>query len=566
MTTQQPIQTGSIGLRPPEEILTLKKMGTSFPTRISFMRNIIRKIHHQKWNIERREFELDRDGFGHAVYTIHTKERPYSLIVFSHDLAPEKRSDRVIAEAWDATFNLFDGIPTQEDIERLASNTPLQEAGRFSKSELVLGRANKSLRMFSLLLECLKSGQQPDINKVAAVGYLMRTTAVYGSGKFGCADRTAIEERSEIQSSFHAELIAVYLFRSFTTDLIDHIAKSQAPETAVALDGDIKRFLGIGNSTGLGMAPFLLRHTRLLHQWVTMKETALNRVRNFRDTPDTSLISFKSQLAKAILHIHQWNVEDETQTKDILALREDMKRLDDWLNTLETVSSTIWEDIYQFAKQNLETEAVSLIESLMIECNGPIVDELADQMFEGESKIFDPAMDVSTVINLLNTHYSWVDKIDFSHSDNTAKFWYYSEEKLEPRFGDRKIVPGAELEMPLSIARDIVKLKESLAQSDDQLKVGDFLLDHPEFRHLIKRIQTIDHYPYGEVRDNLIHKDTRPIDLLRFKLAFFGASKFDPKSSLWTRINMYQGAPHAHEILDVDPDAWAYPIKPELRS
>lgn len=563
MTTQQPIQTGSIGLRPPEEILTLKKMGTSFPTRISFMRNIIRKIHHQKWNIERREFELDRDGFGHAVYTIHTTERPYSLIVFSHDLAPEKRSDRVIAEAWDATFNLFDGIPKKEDIDRLASNTPLQEAGRFSKSELVLGRANKSLRMFSLLLDCLKSGQQPDIDKVAAVGYLMRTTAVYGSGKFGCADRTAIEERSEIQSSFHAELLAVYLFRSFTTDLIDHIAKSQAPDTAVALNGDIKRFLGIGNSTGLGMAPFLLKHTRLLHQWVTLKETALNRVRNHQDKPDIALISFKANLAKAILHIHQWNVEDAIQTADILSLRKDMHKFDGWLNDY-AVTSTVWDDIYQFATKNLDTEAVSLIESLMIECNGPIVDDLADQMFEGESKIFDPSMNISTLLELIHKHYSWVDNIDFSQSDNTAKFWYYSEEKLEPRFGDREIVPGAELEMPLSIARDVVDLKKILETSDTQTKIGDFLLTYPEFRHVIKRIQTIDHYPYGEVRDNLIHKETRPIDLLRFKLAFFGASKFDPKSSLWTRINMYQGAPHAHEILDVDPDAWAYPVKPEL--
>jgi hypothetical protein len=34
-----------------------------------------------------------------------------------------------------------------------------------------------------------------------------------------------------------------------------------------------------------------------------------------------------------------------------------------------------------------------------------------------------------------------------------------------------------------------------------------------------------------------------PIDLLRAKLAMFGATKFDPKSDLWTRITMYQGAP-----------------------
>ena len=32
-------------------------------------------------------------------------------------------------------------------------------------------------------------GDQPDPELVASVGYLMRTTAVYGSGKFGVADQ-----------------------------------------------------------------------------------------------------------------------------------------------------------------------------------------------------------------------------------------------------------------------------------------------------------------------------------------------------------------------------------------
>jgi hypothetical protein len=54
----------------------------------------------------------------------------------------------------------------------------------------------------------------------------------------------------------------------------------------------------------------------------------------------------------------------------------------------------------------------------------------------------------------------------------------------------------------------------------------------------------------------------RPLDLLRFKLAFFGASKFDPKSDLWTRISMYQGAPLPKQLNDKDHDNWAFPIKP----
>ena len=55
--------------------------------------------------------------------------------------------------------------------------------------------------------------------------------------------------------------------------------------------------------------------------------------------------------------------------------------------------------------------------------------------------------------------------------------------------------------------------------------------------------------PFAEIRDNLISADLLPIDLLRCKLSFFGANRFDPRSDRWVRICMYQDAPFPHEIL-----------------
>ena len=82
------------------------------------------------WQFTRSVFEVTSQGVGHAVYTATGPDRSYSLVAFAHDLPAEKRSDRVIAEAWDATFALYDGVPTPEDIDRLEKNVPLQEAGR----------------------------------------------------------------------------------------------------------------------------------------------------------------------------------------------------------------------------------------------------------------------------------------------------------------------------------------------------------------------------------------------------------------------------------------------------
>ena len=49
--------------------------------------------------------------------------------------------------------------------------------------------------------------------------------------------------------------------------------------------------------------------------------------------------------------------------------------------------------------------------------------------------------------------------------------------------------------------------------------------------------------PYGEIRSNVLAKNFYPIDILRLKLSFFGAVKFDPKSDRWLRITLFQGAP-----------------------
>ncbi|MFZ8959418.1 MAG: hypothetical protein ACO2ZI_06850, partial [Paracoccaceae bacterium] len=137
-----------IALRMPDTVMRLARMGSAHPTRLSFLRILLRRIETEGWRFERRIFDIDEKGVGYAVYCLHGPERSYSLVAFAHDLPADKRSDRVIATAWDATFTLFDGIPNADDITRLSANVPLQEAGRVSPRELSLSRANRSVRLF----------------------------------------------------------------------------------------------------------------------------------------------------------------------------------------------------------------------------------------------------------------------------------------------------------------------------------------------------------------------------------------------------------------------------------
>jgi hypothetical protein len=561
-------QVASRGMRSPEKVMRLSRMGSSFQTRLSFMRSLTRRISKEKWKFEKILFDVDKDGYGVSVYAVHTPERTYSLITFTNAVAAEMRTDRVVAEVWDATFNLFDGLPTEADINRLSQNTPKQEAGRFSPSELVLARANKSLRLFEHVVSCLSAGKQPDVELLASVGYLMRTTAVYGSGKFGCADREKISKRPETRGAFQVELLTVYLFRWFTIELVEHVAKQRGGEKAVSLNAEISKYLGIGNATGLGMAPFLIKHPVLIHNWVLARETALSRVIALESQSPETLSLFSKYLQRAIQHIAEWNVEDQLQTARILQTREDLKLLSNWFADEENLKQPfLWQRILHFAEINFSLEGQELTVSLLMEPHGELVDDLADDMQTSSGTELEPSMSLTQLNELLQKSFSWALEIDFTDPEKQRRFWYYSEEKLEPRFGDRYADPGAEQEMPLAVGRDVYLLNKKLKSISADISVGKFVQDYPEFRHIVRRVQTVVRFPYAEIRDNIVDAEMRPIDLLRFKLAFFGASKFDPKSELWTRITLFQGAPLPEGLSASEAEEWAFPVIPvqELR-
>ena len=104
---------------------------------------------------------------------------------------------------------------------------------------------------------------------------------------------------------------------------------------------------------------------------------------------------------------------------------------------------------------------------------------------------------------LIARDYAWARRYDFSQEQANARFWYVSAEKLEPRLGERFSEPGAECEQPLAVARDIEALSRALAEEPAPLAVVDFLLRHPEWRHVVRRAQIAARHPYAEIRDNL---------------------------------------------------------------
>ena len=556
----------TLTLRPPDTVMRLSRMGAAHQTRISFMRVLLRKLRQENWQFDRPVWNIDKDSVGTAVYRAIGPRNTYSLVAFAHDLPDHMRSDRVIATAWDATFALFDGTPTEADIERLRRTVPLQEAGRVSDSELSLSRANRSVRLWDHTVNRLADGQQPDRDMVESVGYLMRTTAVYGSGKFGAADFKALEGRKTLSGPFRAEMLAVWLIRSFSLDLIEHLAALKGGSNAVCLDPSIRRSLGIGNSTGLGMAPFLVNHPGLLNSWIMARETALARVRKVARATSEEISSFRQYLARSVSLVETWNTDHQSQAARVARLKSDLKALNLHIAEFGLDHQHPWDKLYNWAADNLSEEAQELTASLILEPYPEFVDPLADQMALDETEHFqiDASQDLRSLKSLVESGYCWSQSTDYDRNHHSSRFWYVSEAKLEPRLGERYDEPGAEREQPLDIGRRASRLANDLADWPENASIADFLARHPEHRRIVRRAQLSEAAPYSEIRDNLIGSELMPIDMLRCKLSFFGATRFDPRSDRWVRITMYQNAPFPHELYTLPEDDWIYPNAEEL--
>ena len=548
----------NIELRDPNTIMKLSRLGSFHQSKLSFLRSFLNEF--KDWDYSRDLFNLDKYGYGEAVYSFKKGNRVYSLVCFANQIKDEERSDRVIATKWDAAFTLHDGVPSKGDIERLKNEVPKQEVGRLSFKELTLSRANKSVRVFNHVVDSLSEGKQPDLELLSKVGYLYRTTAVYGSGKFGLADRFRIKNREEINGPFRLEMMLVYLVRQFTFDQVNHVAHHKNPKTAIKLDKQICKNLGIGNSTGLGMAPFIVNHPTLLNNWILSRETALKKIREIKDVQDKDAELFIDCVKKSLTNITSWNTDSEYQQNKIKSLLKNIRKFIDFIeNSFDFKAEYPFNTIYLWLEQNVCEECIEYVVSIMMEPYNNIIEPLVSNMSSEEDKYFNIPTNrtVNELKKIIEKKYPNILDINFDQKESQQNFWFISKNKEEPRLADRFEEHGSELEQPLAIARDIKKLYEKLLLEKENLTIAQFLSSNSEFRHVIRRAFIVEKFPYSEIQDNTIGKDIVPIDMLRLKLSFFGALKFDPRSDKWLRICMFQGAPLPTELKNYD-EQWVY--------
>ena len=541
------------------DIMTLDKMGSRYPSRLSFSRSMLRRLFFDNWKISKSKFDLDDNGYGTVVYEITINKNIYSLVCFSQHLDNADRSDRVIAEKWDTAYSLINGKLDEKELNRLRKNVPLQESGRNSSKELILSRANKSVRLFEYVADCLSKGLQPDINEINKVGYLLRTTAVYGSGKFGLSDFTNTKEVTDFNQPFRAEMLSVYIIREFSVELVEHVAKKQNPAKAVKLENKIKQHLGIGNSTGLGMAPFIIKHPKLINKWMSQYTESLNKIIN-KNVDSKKITTYLKLLEKALLYLKEVTTFDEYQITKNTKTVEDLNNYINHIKNLQSnaLKDLTWMDIIKFSTNecNYDTQEIARVQ--LLELYPEISEKLAEDMSDVEEMKINESQTMKELNSIIEKDYQWALEVDFSKKNNDYLFWYISAAKLEPRLGERYNEEGSELEQNLGVAKMVQTLHSIIQKENFNLSVAEYLVLNPEFRGIIRRIQSLEQYPFAEVQDNILSKETIPINMLRFKLSFFGANRYDPKSDRWLRVSFFSGAPFLSNLNEQNVDSWGF--------
>lgn len=545
------------------------ELGTARQTRHSFSRALVRHALQEGWQISTRVWEMDSKGRGVAIYRVELGESLVELVVFSKVIADNERTDRVIANDWDVTSALVEGEVSPERLDILRNHVTRQEDGRADDMTLIWARANRSERFFNYVVDCLAAGEQPEAGQVSDAAYILRSTAFYGNGKWGLKDFGGIGTANPLGVPYRAQMLAAWLLREFSADLANHCAASRS-DGAIPLAASWRRYLGLGNATGLGMVPYVIRHPQVLDAWVSLRELPLANAMGQQWGPNsTEWARVCELLERASLYFSQKKSFTTDPYPSGPELSKSLNEVLEWANeyrasgTIRGEKTTEPARLLSTLSAERSTEVRQIVDSVLVEIDSSIDKDIEDLLICLDRTHLKPSMSVGELLKIVEQQYSWVSRFDFSKPEQSARFWFYSRNNQEPRRGFRGKDKGLITEHPVGIARDATSLHKDLLLADPELPVGAFLTRHPQHWGIIERAQSVAGLVYTEAQVNPLSDDFLPLDLQRFQLAIYGMENFNPQSTDWLRVTLYSGAPTVGDVQDgLDVDDWLFLPRP----
>ena len=319
------------------------------------------------------------------------------------------------------------------------------------------------------------------------VGYLMRTTAVYGNGKFGLADRDRIADRAGARRSVP---------RRDADRLSDPLLHARSRRASGGAAGGEPAVSSSRHCAGA------LRHRQcdrarhgalprppsgLIDRWVTARETALARARADRACRRARIAAFSESSASH--DRRNWLTDDSRQLRRDRAAARGSGAARRPLRRRGARARDRPSDALPLRRERFSLEAQEYAVTLLLEPHGGARRRPREQMGTTRAQLSASTAGCAAASCAdLRRHYAWALALDFSERAAQARFWYVSEEKLEPRLGERFEEPGAELELPLAMA--VTSSARSAMAEPGAESVAEFLLRLPEHRSIVRRVQT----------------------------------------------------------------------------
>ena len=538
------------------------------PSRLSGARAFMNKMLRERWDISIVRFDVDADAAGTVVYSIKAPDREFSFIAFSRPPSRTARTGRIIGQAWDMMGTLSEGRATEADIEQARQELPKLYTGRATPNTLIWCRSNRSMRVFDQTLDALARGSQPALEDLSKVCYLMRNTGLDGNGTFGTRSFPSLGPNHPLGGVLQAQLLTAYMMREYSCDLVEHLARLKS-DNAVALDPAIRRYLGVGNGSALGLIFFVHRHPRLINAFIGAREASIALARGLMlEAGDARIGRLIALVETAITFRRQDRMVYEAFTSsdevaaDLELVALALAELRDH-GLVEGRKCTYPLDV--LAKgfdRSAKPESLETFLSLLVE----LVPDEADALFDAIDAPDEFTVTASETLDslgvLIRNEYDWALATDMSEPDAYKYVWYKSETAEEPRRGDRAEVPEA-LDLGLDICGGIQSLMADISAESPSMTVARFLLKHPGHRHLVARIQSLRGEAYHTPRANINAEAFVPIDLVRLmNCGIHGVDKTRDFLNRNLRGVLYHGAPTPDDIRSGNADIWFYPAEP----
>jgi len=560
-----------------------RSLGAMQPSRLSASRSFMAKMIREQWKIEREVFDVDNRGNGHARYSVSTPNGSLTFLAFMQEPSGENRTGRIIGTSWDMVGALLDGVATADEVQRTSEELPRLYEGRATSNTLVWFRSNQSLRIFRDVRSALAQGRQPDTDALRKVGYLMRNTGLDGNGTFGTVPFAAIQENHPLKTSYHAQMLSAYLMRELSIDLVEELARLDAPGAAVKLAPGVKRQIGVGNGSALGLAMLFYNRPVMVNAYISAYVKVINHVLE-DETLDISTsyqqleqhlnrtITYRSFL-KTSYRFFTSNMEIVGDLRRIRAKvraagRGEFKGLEG-----ETGLGRIYrEALTQASKEALHSFGTLLLELVPDYCDAVAKEHLA---FD-EQLSMDPASPVAVLRELIESRYRWALDFPLNDKEHADRVWYQSRAAEEPRSGPREEVPKAH-ELVQNYPIQIRALWEAIKKSTAIDTVGRLVAEKPELEYVARLVMTLQDKPYAMAYVDPHDADFVPVWVIRFVNSFIhGLDRTEDHMGRDVRGLIFESAPYREELAEADAATWwwkyekpatvAAPVRPAVHA